>query len=125
MHVRTSFKHKFAKAIHNGYKGSFPGANQSEHETDHSLSADVKVNMWSYTSTPLYIFIAWCLIKHREKCNHSPLSLTVIYDFILLLSLCIYVSFVVADQYIRFLLLELSAIKGFMLTKEAGTKYYV
>jgi hypothetical protein len=21
---------------------------------------------WSYTSTPLYVFIVWCLIKHRD-----------------------------------------------------------
>jgi hypothetical protein len=24
-------------------------------------------NAWSYTSTPPYVFIAWCLIKHRKK----------------------------------------------------------
>jgi hypothetical protein len=28
-------------------------------------SAEVK-NTWIYTSTPLYIFMAWCLIKCRE-----------------------------------------------------------
>jgi hypothetical protein len=22
--------------------------------------------VWSYTSTPQYIFIAWCLVKHRD-----------------------------------------------------------
>jgi len=25
---------------------------------------DVK-NAWTYTSTPTYVFIAWCLVKHR------------------------------------------------------------
>jgi hypothetical protein len=39
---------------------------QLGHEADHSppSSAQVK-NAWSYTSTPQYIFMAWCLIKHR------------------------------------------------------------
>jgi hypothetical protein len=29
-------------------------------------SAEVK-NAWSYTSTPLYVFMAWCLVKHRDN----------------------------------------------------------
>jgi hypothetical protein len=28
------------------------------------FSAEVK-NSWSYTSTPQYVFMAWCLVKHR------------------------------------------------------------
>jgi hypothetical protein len=24
-------------------------------------------NAWSYTSTPQYIFMAWCLVKHRDN----------------------------------------------------------
>jgi hypothetical protein len=24
-------------------------------------------NVWSYTSTPQYAFMAWCLVKHRDK----------------------------------------------------------
>jgi hypothetical protein len=37
-------------------------------EADHSLpsSAEVK-NAWSYTSTPQYVFMAWCLVKHRDN----------------------------------------------------------
>jgi hypothetical protein len=37
-------------------------------EADHSLpsSAEVK-NAWSYTSTPQYFFMAWCLVKHRDN----------------------------------------------------------
>jgi hypothetical protein len=37
-------------------------------ETDHSppSSAEVK-NAWSYTSTPQYVFMAWCLVKHRNN----------------------------------------------------------
>jgi hypothetical protein len=29
-------------------------------------SADVK-NAWSYTSTPQYVFMAWCLVKQRDN----------------------------------------------------------
>jgi hypothetical protein len=29
-------------------------------------SAEVK-NSWSYTSTPTYVFIAWCLVKYVDK----------------------------------------------------------
>jgi len=29
-------------------------------------SAEVK-NMWSSNSTPLYVFMAWCVIKHRDN----------------------------------------------------------
>jgi hypothetical protein len=37
-------------------------------EADYSppSSVDVK-NGWSYTSTPQYVFMAWCLIKHRDN----------------------------------------------------------
>jgi hypothetical protein len=41
-------------------------------EADHSptSSAEVK-NAWSYTSTPLYVFMAWCLVKHRDNCTFT------------------------------------------------------
>jgi hypothetical protein len=37
-------------------------------EADHSSppSAEVK-NAWSYISTPPYILIEWCLVKHRDN----------------------------------------------------------
>jgi len=43
-----------------------PGVKQPGRESDRSSlsSAEVK-NAWSYTSTPLYVFKAWCLVKHR------------------------------------------------------------
>jgi hypothetical protein len=37
-------------------------------------SAEIK-NMWSYISTPPFVFVAPCLIKHRDKC-----IFTVAYD---------------------------------------------
>jgi hypothetical protein len=30
------------------------------------LSAEIKI-AWSYTPTPQYVFMAWCLVKHRGK----------------------------------------------------------
>jgi hypothetical protein len=44
-----------------GTSGSFPGGKAAGHEADHSppSSAEVK-NAWSYTSTPQYVFMAWC-----------------------------------------------------------------
>jgi hypothetical protein len=46
-----------------GTRGSFPGG-----KADHSSpsSAEVK-NAWSCTSTPPYVFMAWCLVKHRDN----------------------------------------------------------
>jgi len=32
----------------------------------HSSGAEVK-NAWSYTSTLSYVFMAWCLVKHRDN----------------------------------------------------------
>jgi len=49
-----------------GAGGSFLGVKWLEHETGHSLpyNAEVK-NAWSHTSTPSYVFMIWCLLKHR------------------------------------------------------------
>jgi hypothetical protein len=43
------------------------GVKRPGREADHSppSSAEVK-NAWSYTSTPQYVFMAWCLVKHRD-----------------------------------------------------------
>jgi hypothetical protein len=47
-----------------GTRRSFPGVKRLVREADHSppSSAEIK-NEWSYTSTPQYVFMAWCLIK--------------------------------------------------------------
>jgi hypothetical protein len=44
------------------------GVKRQGREADHSppSSAGVK-NAWSYTSTPQYVFMAWCLVKHRHN----------------------------------------------------------
>jgi hypothetical protein len=49
-------------------------------EADHSppSSAEVK-NAWSYTSTPQNVFMAWCLVKHRDNFTFLPLPLHCVY----------------------------------------------
>jgi hypothetical protein len=50
----------------------FAGIKQAGREADHSPHSRVQVKyMWCYTSTSLYIFMAWCLVKHRAS---FPLS---------------------------------------------------
>jgi hypothetical protein len=44
------------------------GVKRLGREADHSLpsSAEVK-NAWSCTSAPQYVFMAWCLVNHRDN----------------------------------------------------------
>jgi hypothetical protein len=59
----------------NNHPASYPmgtwalslGVKRPGREADHSppSSAEVK-NAWSYTSIPQYVFMAWCLVKHRD-----------------------------------------------------------
>jgi len=45
-----------------------PWVKRQEREADYSHPSSVEVkNSWSYTSTPQYVFIAWCLVKHRDN----------------------------------------------------------
>jgi hypothetical protein len=43
------------------------GVKRPGREADHSSlsTAEVK-NEWSYTSITQYVFMAWCLVKHRD-----------------------------------------------------------
>jgi hypothetical protein len=52
--------------ISNKYQDSFPGVMRLGREADHSPFTDVE-NAWSYTSTPQYVFMAWCLVKHKDN----------------------------------------------------------
>jgi hypothetical protein len=51
-----------------GTGGSSPWVKQAGCEADHSSlpGAEVK-NVRSYTSTPQYVFMEWCLVKPRDK----------------------------------------------------------
>jgi hypothetical protein len=45
----------------------FPGVKRREREADHSPPSSNEVkNAWSHTSTPPYVFMAWCSVKHRD-----------------------------------------------------------
>jgi hypothetical protein len=48
------------------------------HEAGHSPPSSSKAKKtWIYTSTPTYIFMAWCLVKHR---NSFTITLPFMYD---------------------------------------------
>jgi hypothetical protein len=52
--------------LSNGYRRGVPspGEKWPAPETDHSLSTSAKIkNTWTYTSTPPYAFLAYCLIS--------------------------------------------------------------
>jgi hypothetical protein len=54
----------------------FMGVKRPRREAHHSCppSAEVK-NAWSYTSTPQYVFVAWCLVKRRDNFLPLPAAL--------------------------------------------------
>jgi hypothetical protein len=44
------------------------GVKRTGREADHSPPSSAEVNnAWRYTFTPQYVFIAWCLVKHRDN----------------------------------------------------------
>jgi hypothetical protein len=48
-------------------RASSPDVQRPRHEADHLLPFDVAVkNAWRVTSTPPYIFIVLCILKHKE-----------------------------------------------------------
>jgi hypothetical protein len=42
-----------------GTRGSFPGVNRTGYEADHSSPSSAEVSQ--------YVFMAWCLVKHRDN----------------------------------------------------------
>jgi hypothetical protein len=54
----------------------FLGVKRPGREVDHSppYSAEVK-NAWKYTSIPQYVFMAWCLVKHRDTSARTSRTL--------------------------------------------------
>jgi hypothetical protein len=47
----------------------FPGVKRPGRKADHSPPSSAEVEKaWSYTFTlPQYVFMEWCLVKHREN----------------------------------------------------------
>jgi hypothetical protein len=44
------------------------GVKRPGREADHSPPSSTEVKIaWSYTSTPQYVFMAWCLVKYRDN----------------------------------------------------------
>jgi hypothetical protein len=57
--------------LSSGHLGPFLGVRWWGHEADHSSPSSAKViNVWSYTSIALYVFIAWWLIKKAQRKLH-------------------------------------------------------
>jgi hypothetical protein len=47
-------------------------AKRPNRETHHSRASSTEVKItWIYTSSPPYVFIAWCLVKHRYNFTFS------------------------------------------------------
>jgi hypothetical protein len=45
-----------------------PGVKRPGREAYPSRPSSVEVNnAWSYTFTPQYVFMAWCLVKHTDR----------------------------------------------------------
>jgi hypothetical protein len=53
------------------------GVKRPGREADYSppSTAEVK-NAWSYTSTPQYVFMAWCLVKQRDNFTFTFFQVT-------------------------------------------------
>jgi hypothetical protein len=52
----------------NGWGALPPGLKWSGREVEHSPPSSAKIeNSWIYTSITPCVFMAWCLIKHRDK----------------------------------------------------------
>jgi hypothetical protein len=62
----------------NTYRGALPPeVKRQGREADHSSSSSAAVRKaWSYISTPQYVFMQWCLVKHRD--NFTLLHLHII-----------------------------------------------
>jgi hypothetical protein len=66
------------------------GVKRPGREADHSSasSAERSRNAWSYISTPQYVFMAWCLVKHRDNFTFYFTLFSVYIYFRLILKNC-------------------------------------
>jgi hypothetical protein len=68
-----------------GTRGSFPrGKAAGAWSWPLPSSVEVK-NAWSYTSTPQYFFMAWCIVKHKETLPFTIPSITEKFNLLLLM----------------------------------------
>jgi len=68
--------------LSSGFRRSFPGVKAEGHEADHSLPSNAEVkNAWRYASSPRYVFMPWCLGKHRNSFTFTFTITTLHYSF--------------------------------------------
>jgi hypothetical protein len=61
-----------------GTGGYFPVVKRLESYADHSHSYSAELeNAWSYMSASPYVFMTWCLLKHRNKFTVPYLTMKV------------------------------------------------
>jgi hypothetical protein len=66
----TSARNPIQYTVQCGPRALSSGEKLMGREADHSPSFSVKVrNVWSHTYTVPYVFMAWCLSKHRGNCS--------------------------------------------------------
>jgi hypothetical protein len=71
-------------------RGPSGRSKQKEQQADHLLPSRGKIkNVWSYAITPPYIFMAWCLINHRDNFIFLPLHENSFSLLVLILLYCI------------------------------------
>jgi hypothetical protein len=53
------------------------GVKRPGREAHHALPSNAELNnAWRYTSTPHYVFMAWCLVNHRDSFTFFTFPLT-------------------------------------------------
>jgi hypothetical protein len=69
------------------------GIKRPGREADHSLPSSSQVkNAWSYTSTPQYVFMAWCLFKRRGNFAFTFVVVVVVVVVIIIIIIITLVS---------------------------------
>jgi hypothetical protein len=59
-----------------GTRGSFSAGKAAGAWSWPLTSSSAEVNAWSYTSTPQYALMAWCLVKHRDNLTFTFYKVT-------------------------------------------------
>lgn len=66
IHIKSRFVEVHSASYPKGTGGPFPGRKVAE--ADHSLPTRIEVkNTWTCASTPQYVLMAQCLVKHRHN----------------------------------------------------------
>jgi hypothetical protein len=52
----------------NGDRFFFPKRTRQRRKAKYVPPSSVEMKAWSYTSTPPYVLMTWCLVKHRHSC---------------------------------------------------------